>query len=94
MNAMLKVYEPEILVQTVLWVFRAYRAHGFQTCYWPANLDTFAQIAQQRLSPATYAAVDSFLQWLIVNIPVFVAIRDAPLAEPLPPEPNHRSDNG
>ena len=24
-------FNPDVLVETVLWVFRAYRAHGFQT---------------------------------------------------------------
>jgi hypothetical protein len=32
-------YHPEVLVETVLWVFRAYRSHGFKLTYWPAQLD-------------------------------------------------------
>lgn len=89
MGAMFVAYEPEVLAQTALWVFRAYRSHGFHTTYWPANLDTFVAIARTRLTPATFAETYPFFQWLIVNIPTFVKISDEQLAEPLPPPPGH-----
>ena len=89
MGSMFNAYEPEVLAQTALWVFRAYRSHGFQTTYWPANLDTFVEIARERLSPAAFAEVYPFFQWLIVNIPTFVKISDEQLAVPLPPVPGH-----
>jgi len=79
MGVMFHGYEPRVLVETALWVFRAYRAHGFQTTYWPANLDTFIEIARNRLSPATFAQVHPFFQWLVVNIPIFVILSEAPL---------------
>lgn len=31
MASVFKNYNPEVLVETVLWVFRAYRSHGFTT---------------------------------------------------------------
>ncbi|MEI6107435.1 MAG: hypothetical protein WCR49_10525 [Opitutae bacterium] len=89
MGAMFTAYEPEVLAQTALWVFRAYRSHGFHTTYWPANLDTFVAIARARLTPATFAETYPFFQWLIVNIPTFVKISDEQLAEPLSPPPGH-----
>jgi hypothetical protein len=89
MGAMFLAYEPEVLAQTALWVFRAYRAHGFHTTYWPAHLDTFVEIARARLTPETFAATYPFFQWLIVNIPTFVKISDEQLAEPLLPAPSH-----
>jgi hypothetical protein len=89
MGAMFHAYEPEVLAQTALWVFRAYRSHGFRTTYWPANLDTFVELARDRLAPAAFAEIYPFFQWLIVNIPVFVKISDEQLAEPLPAEPGH-----
>ncbi|MCL4203203.1 MAG: hypothetical protein KJ000_11935 [Pirellulaceae bacterium] len=91
MSAMFHAYEPEVLVQTALWVFRAYRAHGFHTTYWPANLDTFVEIARQRLTSETFAAVEPFFDWLIVNIPVLVKISDEQLAQPLGVQPAHES---
>jgi hypothetical protein len=89
MSAMFHAYEPEVLVRTALWVFRAYRAHGFHTTYWPANLDTFVEIARQRLTPETFSVVEPFFLWLIVHIPVFVKISDEQLAEPLGVLPVH-----
>ena len=89
MGAMFRAYEPEVLAQTALWVFRAYRSHGFKTTYWPANLDTFAEISRDRLAPAPFAEIYPFFQWLIVNIPTFVKISDEQLADPVPPEPSH-----
>ncbi len=77
MGSMYRAYEPEILVETVLWVFRAYRAHGFKTAYWPAHLDTFVDIARNQLSAQTFASIYPFMNWMITNIPVFVAITDA-----------------
>jgi hypothetical protein len=89
MCTMFLAYEPEVLAQTALWVFRAYRSHGFNTTYWPANLDTFVEIARDRLAPSTFDETYPFFQWLIVNIPAFVKISDEQLSHPLPPEPGH-----
>ncbi len=89
MGAMFAACEPAVLAQTALWIFRAYRAHGFHSTYWPANLDTFVEIARARLVPATFAETYPFFQWLIANIPSFVKISDEQLAEPLSPAPGH-----
>jgi hypothetical protein len=91
MGAMFQAYEPEVMAQTALWVFRAYRAHGFHTTYWPANLDTFVEIARTRLTPTAMAETYPFFQWLIVNIPTFVKISDDQLAEPIASAPSHGS---
>ncbi len=66
MCSMFKAYDPEVLVQTALWVFRAYRSHGFHTTYWPANLDTFVEIARVRLDPASFEESSPMVQWLTV----------------------------
>lgn len=79
MSSLFRAYEPRVLVDTALWVFRAYRSHGFQISYWPANLDTFVELARGELSEATFAEVYPFLEWLIVNIPAFVAESDIAL---------------
>lgn len=76
MSVQFQGYEPHVLVQTALWVFRAYRAHGFQTTYWPANLDTFIEILRDKTTPATFEQVYPFFQWLVVNIPTFVTLSE------------------
>lgn len=92
MGSMFLAYEPEVLAQTALWVFRAYRSHGFYTTYWPANLDTFVELAREQLPPSAFAETYPFFHWLIVNIPSFVKISDAQLAEPLAPGPQHEPE--
>jgi hypothetical protein len=89
MSTLFSAYEPLVLVETALWVFRAYRSHGFQTTYWPANIDTFVQQARSELSPETFEALYPFFNWLIVNIPAFVKITDQQLEMPLGEVPAH-----
>jgi len=74
-------YEPTVLVETALWAFRAYRAHGFQISYWPANLDTLVQILKEELPGPVYEEVYPFFNWLIVHIPAFVHISDLALQD-------------
>lgn len=80
MASLLAGYDPAVLVETAQWVFRAYRSHGFQTSYWPANLDTAVAILRERLSAEAYAERYPFFAWLIVHIPDFVRSSDEALA--------------
>jgi hypothetical protein len=81
MEAIFQNYEPAVLVETALWAFRAYRAHGFQISYWPANLDTLVEILKEELKEPAYGEVYPFFDWLIVHIPAFVQISDGALME-------------
>jgi len=92
MASMFQAYEPEALAQTALWVFRAYRSHGFQTTYWPANLDTFVEIAREMFPPPVFEETYPFFHWLIVHIPIFVKISDEQLAVPLSKVPRHDTE--
>lgn len=76
MGSMFSAYVPEVLVETVLWVFRTYRAHGFHVAFWPANLTTFLDVLREELSPNAYSAVAPFVDWMVANIPVFVELTD------------------
>ena len=66
----------EVLVERVLWVFRAYRSHGFSTNYWAAQLNTWFQVLPQQLSMASWAEIRPWYEWLQVNIPIFVLLTD------------------
>jgi hypothetical protein len=81
MESIFRHYQPEVLVETVLWVFRAYRSHGFQTTYWPANLDTWVELLREELAAESFEAVYPFYDWLIVHIPWFVKLTDEQLAD-------------
>lgn len=81
MASLLGDYQPETLVDTVLWVFRAYRAHGFQLTYWPAQLDVWMGVLKERLSPEAFKAVAPIYEFMIVHQPDFTALSDAALRE-------------
>jgi hypothetical protein len=84
METVFHAYSPGVLVRTVLWVYRAYRAHGFSLAYWPAQLDTWVEILRAELSPPAFAEIYPFYQWMLVNQPAFVELSDQALAGPLP----------
>ena len=77
MESMFTAYEPEVLVNTVLWVFRAYQAHGFHTTYWAANLNVWVDMLKNDLSGEASEAVYPFYNWIIVNIPTFVRLTES-----------------
>ena len=83
MSSLLATYSPEVLVNTVLWVFRAYRAHGFNLTYWPAQLDTWVVLLEKHLSPSVgrgaYQLVDAESQAFRVPIAFFFPPRKARL---------------
>lgn len=81
-------YDPAVLVDTVLWVFRAYRSHGFQLTYWPAQLDTWVEVLRRELSPQSMEEVYPFYRWMIINQPAFVLLSDSALSAERP-APKH-----
>jgi hypothetical protein len=76
MSSVFQMYEPVVLVETVLWVYRAYRAHGFHLTYWPAQLDQWAELLKTHLSPAAFQEIYPFYHWMIINQPFFVIESD------------------
>ncbi|MEE4314304.1 MAG: hypothetical protein V2J11_07380 [Desulfofustis sp.] len=76
MESLWQGYRPEILVDTVLWVFRTYRSHGFAPIYWPANLDTWREHLRVELSAPVFREIGPFYSWLITHIPFFTALTD------------------
>jgi len=77
--SILKNNNSDVLVETVLWVFRAYRSHGFSSNYWSAQLNTWMQILKTELSIETYNEVLPLYEWMQINIPIFVKVSDEKL---------------
>jgi len=65
---------PELLVDSLLWVFRAYRSHGFQPDYFQIEIEAWLNVMPQVLSPETFTAVQPLYNWFLVNIPTFTKI--------------------
>lgn len=81
MSSMFTEYNPNIFVNTLLWVFRAYRFHGFSITFWSANVDTIFEILSEELSDGAKREILPFFNWIIINIPKFVDITDKQLEE-------------
>lgn len=73
-SSLFQNYNPEVLVNTVLWVFSAYRHHGFNLIYWPAQLDAWVEILRITLEEDAFSQVYPFYHWMIVNNPIFAAL--------------------
>ncbi|MBE2187838.1 MAG: hypothetical protein IAE98_00085 [Candidatus Kapabacteria bacterium] len=78
--SILKQYHPEVLLDTILWVFRAYRSHGFSTNYWAAQLNSWINILKAELTPTAFNEVYPLYEWMQINIPVFVQLSDEELS--------------
>ena len=76
MISLFKDYSPVVFTETVLWVFRAYRSHGFKLTYWPAQLDTWVDIFKNELSQESFDQIYPFYEWMIVNNPLFALNTD------------------
>ena len=75
-ESMLTHFEPATLVETVLWVFRAYRSRNFHPNYWASQLNAWVEVMKAHLSPQSYASILPLYQWMIVNIPQFTPLTD------------------
>ena len=83
-------YDPVVFTETVLWVFRAYRSHGFKLTYWPAQLDSWVEIFKNELSQECFNQIYPFYHWMIVNNPIFAMISDHAIFEDTqPPADKH-----
>jgi len=74
MASLFKNFDPEVLTDTVLWVFRAYRSRKFHSNYWAAQLSNWIEILKQELSEQTFFEIFPYYEWMQVNIPVFVKL--------------------
>lgn len=74
MESLFSDYNTEVFIGTVLWVFKAYRSHGFNTTYWAANLNIWINVLKDSLEQNDFDQIYPFYNWLIVNIPIFVKL--------------------
>lgn len=80
--SILKNNNPEVLVETVLWVFSAYRSHGFTSNYWAAQLNSWIIVLKETLTADSYAEVYPYYEWMQVNIPIFVIVSNEKFEAP------------
>lgn len=76
-------HSSEILVDTVLWVFRAYRSRNFSSTYWAAQLNSWIEIYKRELSSECYQEIYPYYNWMQINIPIFNKLAEDELDAPL-----------
>ncbi|MCC6550678.1 MAG: hypothetical protein IT279_11470 [Ignavibacteriaceae bacterium] len=69
MTAVMKNFNPQVLVETILWVLRAYKSHGFFLGYWDVQLNGWLGILTAELSMEAGAEILPFYQWMLSYIP-------------------------
>ncbi|MGV8120240.1 MAG: hypothetical protein AB2L14_10815 [Candidatus Xenobiia bacterium LiM19] len=80
-EAILRKHNPEVLVETVLWVFRAYRSRGFHINYWAAQLNAWISIIEENLSVESFSAIYPLYVWFQVSIPLFARFSEEHMAD-------------
>ncbi|MBF0120042.1 MAG: hypothetical protein HQK79_14500 [Desulfobacterales bacterium] len=80
-QSIIKRYNPEVLINTVIWVFKAYMSRGFHENYWSAQLNTWVTILKRELSPKAYEMIFPLYNWFIVNIPHFTVLAHKQLSD-------------
>ncbi|QTA80177.1 Uncharacterized protein dnl_24700 [Desulfonema limicola] len=80
-GSILEYYNPEVLVNTVLWVFRSYRSRGFHQNYWAAQINAWINILCQELSSQGLEKILPLYKWLSINIPAFSDISEKSLIQ-------------
>ena len=75
-------HSPEVLVDTVLWVFRAYRSRNFRSTYWSAQLNSWIEILEKELSKECFSEIYPYYNWMQINIPTFNKLAEKDLEIP------------
>lgn len=70
-HSILKYPNSEVLVDTILWVFKTYRSHGFSTDYWVVQIKAWQDILKDQLTEATFIQILPLYKWIQENIPLF-----------------------
>lgn len=77
--SILQTPDSETLVDTTLWVFRAYMSRGFSTNYWNVQLETWRQLLKENISDKAFSEIISIYNWFTVNIPHFTVAAEEKL---------------
>lgn len=76
-------YSPEVMVDTVLWVFRTYRTRNFSSIYWAAQINSWIEIYKENLSDKCFHAIFPYYKWMQINIPSFNSLAEKDIDAPL-----------
>jgi hypothetical protein len=76
MASIFENFNPAVLVETILWVFKAYRSHGFYPKYWELKFNAWIAVLSGELSKESSEQIIPYYIWMLENIHIFVALTD------------------
>ncbi len=79
-----------LLVNTVPWVYRAYRHHGFAYEYFPVHLQVWQQVLKEFLGPDTAAPLVRVYEWMQSHHQDFIESAEQPARQSSEPAPEWR----
>jgi methanogenic corrinoid protein MtbC1 len=65
MYTLFRLNMPELLTETVVWVYIAYRAHGFSPDYFPAALRCWLDAVRKHLPSSSAREIGAVYSWMI-----------------------------
>jgi hypothetical protein len=74
------LFDPKSFVETVLWVFRTYRARGFSVRYWEVMLPEARGILYRHMGDDYLRELGPYYEWLLANIPAFADLSETELS--------------
>ncbi|PWD98614.1 hypothetical protein [Marinilabilia rubra] len=75
-SSILKYKNTAVLIETIIWVFRTYRSHGFSIEYWSVQLNEWINILKEELSQNIFDEIIPYYKWMLLNIPSFVLLSE------------------
>jgi hypothetical protein len=79
--AILQVPDSEMLVDTLLWVFRAFMSRGFGPNYWEVQISTLTLLMKENVSEKAFIEISNIYNWMNSNINTFTMIADEQLGK-------------
>ncbi len=76
MESIFRNYSPDVMVDTILWVFRAYMSRGFASTYWAAQLNFWLILYKESLTEDCYQVIYPYYEWMQINIPTFTVLAE------------------
>ncbi|NOU59787.1 hypothetical protein [Marinifilum caeruleilacunae] len=71
MASLMANFNAQVLVETIIWVFKAYQNHGFNTKYWPVQLESWKKSLEEYLPLQSCKEIMPLYDWMHSNIQHF-----------------------
>ncbi len=74
MESIMRNFDSEVFINTILWVYRTYSKHGFDPKYWQIAFEKYDEAVKGILEEEAYAEISEYYSWLRKNHRDFVAL--------------------